>query len=124
VSRNTLPASERELAFMRDIITESGDIKEFLKHKNFVDFLADRAIRKAVLVSLLAIAEATKRLSVPTKEKYEDIDWSAIIRFRDKISHHYHDIDYSVIWEIAKGEGLASIVQAIEKELEGRQEPE
>ena len=48
------------------------------------------------------IGEAVKNLSQGFREKYSDVDWSYMAKFRDLLSHHYFGIDLDVVWSIAR----------------------
>ena len=48
------------------------------------------------------IGEAVKNLSQGFLEKYPDVDWSYMAKFRDLLSHHYFGIDLDVVWSIAR----------------------
>ncbi len=58
------------------------------------------------------MGEATKKLSKSLKEKYKNIDWSAIAKMRDKFIHHYFGLDITVIWDFAQYD-----IPALKKQL-------
>ena len=70
------------------------------------DFLhsPDGMIRlDAICMNLIAIGEATKSLDKITKGEllplYPEIYWSGVMRMRDKIAHHYCEIDTDVVFQ-------------------------
>ena len=70
------------------------------------DFLhsPDGMIRlDAICMNLIAIGEATKSLDKITKGEllplYPEIYWSGVMRMRDKIAHHYFEIDTDVVFQ-------------------------
>jgi uncharacterized protein with HEPN domain len=83
-----------------DIADHCDYIVKLVGNRNFADYVADRAFRAAVERWVFNIGEATKRLSVETKSKY-DVDWRGIIRMRDRLGHHYDEVDHMIMWETA-----------------------
>ena len=56
----------------------------------------------AICMNLIALGEAVKGLDKLTKgellPRYPDIYWSGVMRMRDKIAHHYFEIDTDVVF--------------------------
>ena len=57
----------------------------------------------AICMNLIAIGEATKSLDKITNGEllplYPEIYWSGVMRMRDKIAHHYFEIDTDVVFQ-------------------------
>ncbi len=54
---------------------------------------------------LQALGESLKQIenkSPETFEKYSDVEWVKIIRFRDIISHHYEKLESEIIFDVCK----------------------
>lgn len=56
----------------------------------------------AVCMNLIAIGEAVKELDKVTHRellpKYPQVYWSGVMRMRDKIAHHYFEVDADVVY--------------------------
>lgn len=56
----------------------------------------------AICMNLIALGEAVKGLDKHTKGlllcNYSEINWSGVMRMRDKIAHHYFEIDTDVVF--------------------------
>lgn len=56
----------------------------------------------AICMNLIALGEAVKGLDKQTHgellPKYPEIYWSGVMRMRDKIAHHYFEIDTDVVF--------------------------
>ena len=56
----------------------------------------------AVCMNLIALGEAVKGLDKMTKGEflpnYPQIYWSGVMRMRDKIAHHYFEVDPEVVF--------------------------
>ena len=52
-------------------------------------------------MQLLILGEAAKRLSSEFQDRHPEIQWSEIMRMRDKLIHHYEEIDLRQVWRAA-----------------------
>jgi uncharacterized protein with HEPN domain len=48
------------------------------------------------------IGQAIKDLDEELKLKNPHVEWREAGRFRDKVTHHYLDIDYRVVWDVVE----------------------
>ena len=55
-------------------------------------------IKDAVVRNFEIIGEATKRVSLQTRENYKNIEWKKMAGIRDKLIHDYIEVDYEIIW--------------------------
>ena len=57
----------------------------------------------AICMNLIALGEAVKGLDKQTHgellPRYPEIYWSGVMRMRDKIAHHYFEIDTDVVFQ-------------------------
>lgn len=59
----------------------------------------------AVVMRLQVIGELLKNVHKRDKEfllKYPEVEWSAIMKMRDVISHHYNELNAEIIYKICK----------------------
>ena len=73
--------------FLKDISTAAERILKYVKNKSFDEFIDDPILQDAVVRNLEVIGEATKNLSPSLRNKYPEIQWRAISKTRDGISH-------------------------------------
>jgi len=73
------------------------------------DFLGSQGgmlLLDAICMNLIALGEAVKNLDkVSNNEllpRYGQLNWSGIMRMRDKIAHHYFDVDAEVVLQTIK----------------------
>ena len=75
----------------------------------------------AICMNLIAIGEATKNLDKITKGElfplYPEIYWSGVMRMRDKIAHHYFEIDTDVVFQTIE-EDIPQMLPIINKMLD------
>ena len=116
---------ELAIANLRNIKKVLELIKE--RRANVVtadDFLhsSDGMMRlDAICMNLIAIGEATKNLDKITKGElfplYPEIYWSGVMRMRDKIAHHYFEIDTDVVFQTIE-EDIPQMLPIINKMLD------
>ena len=66
------------------------------------EFDGDIALRRALERCLEIIGEAAKLLSSDIRQSIADVDWSEMIRLRDRLSHHYHRVGPALLWVAAE----------------------
>ena len=91
----------REELYLQDIIASANAVERFLKNVEKDKFLADEILQNAVLMKLLVIGEAAARLSAELKGRHSEIDWRAIIGFRNVTIHAYFSVKGEIVWETA-----------------------
>lgn len=78
----------------------------------------------AVCMNLIALGEAVKNLDKVSDgellPKYNQIQWGGIMRMRDKIAHHYFEVDAEVVLLTVKDDIplVKSIIDQMTKETE------
>lgn len=74
-----------------------------------------------MLWNLTVLGEASKRMSDETRERFADVPWSLMARLRDRITHHYEGIDWSMVTVVVRDEipELALRISRIRDELNG-----
>lgn len=93
--------------------------KIFIKMENKTrqDWIQDENLRDAVCMRLMSLSESIKEYlkeNPNLPDEYPDIPWNNIVRFRNKIAHHYEGIDYDVVWEILESD-ILSLQKVINK---------
>ncbi len=96
------------------MLDEIKNIKQFLLGVDFDALVNDTKTAKAIERSLEIIGEAAKNLSEEFTEKTKEIPWREVIGLRDKIIHHYFDVDYKTIWDIIQND-LPELEKVLEK---------
>ena len=94
----------------------SKDPKEYLRHiqdecsyiisvsENLAldNFLEDETLKRAVVRSLEIIGEATKKIPIDFKVKWNSIQWKNMAGMRDRLIHDYIGVNYSIVWDVMK----------------------
>lgn len=74
----------------------------------------------AVCMNLIAVGEAVKGLDKVTHgellPKYPQVYWSGVMRMRDKIAHHYFEVDADVVYSTII-EDIPTLKKTIQQKL-------
>ena len=70
----------------------------FTQDRTRSDIEHDEMLRLALTKLIEIIGEAAKQVSTDGRAEYPDVPWSAAARMRDRLVHHYFDIDLDVLW--------------------------
>lgn len=93
---------DRDDASIVDLVLAGRLIQQFIAGQEFADFIADSKTQSAVVLQILILGEAAKRLSPQFREEHPEIAWAAMMRMRDKLIHHYESLDPGEVWKTAK----------------------
>ena len=70
----------------------------------------DEVLRLALTKLVEIVGEAAKQVGSETRAEYPEVPWTAAARMRDRLVHHYFDIDVDILW--------ATITEELPKLLE------
>jgi uncharacterized protein with HEPN domain len=103
--------------YLRDIVKAGERIQRFVAGLDSDAFKQDDLRVDGVLFNLMIIGEAIKSIPDETQQKYPEVRWRDISRFRDRIVHHYFKLDLNIVWEIVDVH-LPVLIEQVEKLLE------
>jgi uncharacterized protein with HEPN domain len=83
---------------LRHLVDAAETAIRFVDGRARADLDDDEMLRLALTKLVEIVGEAAKQVSVTTRSKYPDVPWSAAARMRDRLVHHYFDIDSDVLW--------------------------
>ena len=98
-----------EIKYILSVINE-GMTKE--------DFLNNETLKRSTVRSLEIIGEATKKIPVDFKLKWDAIQWKNMAGMRDRLIHDYIGVNYNIVWDVVKHkipELYDQIVEVLEK---------
>lgn len=111
---------ESDFAAIVDIVTASRQALQFVEGLDLEQFRADSKTLAAVILQLLILGEASKRLSADFCSDHPELPWSEIGRMRDKLIHHYRRTDPDQVWAtVAKD--LPEVLRVLEPLILGLQ---
>lgn len=101
---------DRDSATVLDLVLAGRRIGEFIAGQDFTAFSTDPKTQSAVVLQILILGEASRRLSATFRDSHPEVPWSDIIRMRDKLIHHYERIDLGEVWKAATRDVPALLV--------------
>jgi len=96
------PHEKADMAFLHELREECAIIMGRIEHKTLPDFVSDPSLQDGIVLRLILIGEAVKKLSTKTKGQFPELEWSQMARFRDLTVHHYSRVDSLQVWEIVQ----------------------
>jgi uncharacterized protein with HEPN domain len=113
---------DRDRATLLDLALASQRVLDFVGDQSFESFSQDLKTQSAVILQILILGEAAKRLSSELRGRYPEIPWSDIMRMRDKLIHHYESMDAGEIWQAAREDipALLNFLKRVQAEGEER----
>ncbi len=69
---------------------------------SFEKFMADETLKRAIVRSLEIIGEASKKIPVDVKLKWNEIEWKSIAGMRDRLIHDYMGVNYTIVWDVVQ----------------------
>lgn len=71
----------------------------FVTERSRPDLDSDPLLSLALTKLVEIIGEAAKQVSTETRARFPGVPWSDAARTRDRLIHHYFDIDLDVLWQ-------------------------
>lgn len=96
-------------------LTESAEMAiRFADGRTRADLYEDEMLRLALTKLVEIVGEAAKQVTPSTQADHPDVPWSAAARMRDRLVHHYFDIDLDVLWATVN-EDLPALLTALDE---------
>jgi uncharacterized protein with HEPN domain len=90
-----------EELYLTDIVEACDAIGMFIAGLDKNSVLGDDLIISAVIRKFEVIGEACSKLRPETRQAHPEIDWRAVIGFRNILAHQYFASNLDIIWEAA-----------------------
>ena len=119
--------SEDEILDVLELMLESTSLVQvrFTKIGESEDFVTTSdgvILLDAICMRLQVIGESVKRIQkkdLSLLNRYAEIDWDKVSRFRDLVSHHYEHVDHEIVYDICQNHipRLRGVIEKMIKEL-------
>lgn len=83
---------------IRHLIEAATKAVEFAVGRDRAALDQDEMLRLATTKLVEIVGEAAKQVSDETRQAHPDVPWSAAARMRDRLIHHYFDINLDILW--------------------------
>lgn len=110
----------RDYAFLRHILDEIRFLRSCSRELDLDKLKGDPVMQRAFLRSLEVIGEAVKNLSMELREKHPEVEWRKVAGLRDKLIHHYFEVDWKVVWDVVSNRlpDLETLLEAMVKGMD------
>ena len=110
---------KKDQVYLEYILEAITKIESFTKGISRFDFDRNVLIQDAIIRNIEIIGEASKKIPVDFKLKWNLINWKNMAGMRDRLIHDYMGINYSIVWDVIKNkipELYIQITEVLEKE--------
>ncbi len=87
---------------LRHLIDAAETAIRFARGRTRADLDNDEMLTLALTKLVEIVGEAAKQVTAETRRSLPEVPWSAAARMRDRLVHHYFDIDLDVLWSTSK----------------------
>lgn len=95
--------SKDPVEYLRHILDECAFVEKAISSDiSETDFYGDETLKPAVVRSLEIIGEATKKILVDLKLRWNAIEWKHMAGMRDRLIHDYFGVNYFIVWDVVK----------------------
>lgn len=86
-------------ARLRHLAEAATKAVAYSKDKHRADLDDDELLRLALTKLVEIVGEAAKHISAELRAANPDVPWAAAARMRDRLIHHYFDINLDILWQ-------------------------
>jgi uncharacterized protein with HEPN domain len=86
--------------YLGHILDEITFLTTHVENLEFEDLLEDELLQRGVVRSLEIIGEASKNVSPELKKEHPEIEWKMMAAMRDKLIHHYFQVNWKIVWNV------------------------
>lgn len=105
----------RDVDLLTDLLRTADELAHIVGGLDEERFAGDDVVRSAAMYKLVVIGEAAAKLTPELRERFADVPWPAIVGFRNRATHAYFAVDWSIAHQVATRDvpDLAGRVHAI-----------
>jgi uncharacterized protein with HEPN domain len=95
--------SKREVKlYLTDIDDAISAIQSYTNGITYEQLLNDRKTREAIILNLVVIGEAIKKIPQEIIDLHPEVPWKEFAGMRDKMVHGYFQISPTIVWETSR----------------------
>ena len=88
--------------YLEHILEAMDKIDLYTRDLDYPAFVSEGLIQDGVIRQLEIMGEATKNISLQTRDLCPDIPWKDIAGMRDILIHQYFGVDLHAVWDTAQ----------------------
>ena len=98
---------------IRHMIEAGEKAVGFAAERSRTDLDSDEMLRFALVKLVEIVGEAAKQVSDETRGRHPAVAWAEASRMRDRLVHHYFDINLDILWSTVT-EDLPRLLEALQ----------
>lgn len=83
---------------IQHLIDAASTAVRFVEQRSRSDLDDDEMLMLALTKLVEIVGEAAKQVTAEGRAEHPGVPWSAAARMRDRLVHHYFDIDLDILW--------------------------
>jgi len=83
---------------IRHMVEAAEKAVAFAEGRSRPDLDSDEMLRLALVKLVEIVGEAAKQVTDGTRARMPGVPWAEAARMRDRLVHHYFDVDLEVLW--------------------------
>jgi len=91
-------------AYLHDMLESARSVRSYTEKMTFEQFWESPTTRDAVVMRLVMIGEAARRIDAGTAAMLPKIPFAEISGLRNRIAHAYDKVDFKEVWKVAQQE--------------------
>ena len=103
----------RDDASLQDIYHSGQTVMKFAASLDRESLDIDESNTAGILLHIMIIGEATKRLSPEFREQHPEIPWRQMAGIRDIIAHQYDKVNFDMLWDVIQ-KGIPEMLEKVE----------
>lgn len=84
---------------LRHLVEAATKAIAYSEHKRRADLDDDELLRLALTKLVEIVGEAAKHVGPELRAAHAGVPWAAAARMRDRLVHHYFDINLDILWQ-------------------------
>lgn len=97
-----MPPSTRE--YLQHILLETAFLQQNISGLEQAAFMQNDMLKRAFTRSLEIIGEAAKHIPADIRQQAPAVEWRAIGRMRDRLTHAYFGVYYRIVWAVVSND--------------------
>ncbi|HVX18263.1 MAG TPA: HepT-like ribonuclease domain-containing protein [Acidimicrobiales bacterium] len=97
---------------LQHLVDAATKAVSFCRDRSRADLDSDELLRRALTKLVEIVGEAAKQVTPATRRELPGVPWASAARMRDRLVHHYFDINLDVLWSTVT-EDLPALIAAL-----------
>lgn len=107
---------------LHHMLDAAKEAVEFAENQYLEALYIDRKLALSLTKLVEIIGEAASKVTQETRQQYSTLPWQFMIGIRNRLTHGYFDIDWSILWETVNRD-LPPLIEELEAILQLKNSP-